>query len=593
MEAALTQGEQPLISVIITSYNYAHYLHESISSVLTQDVYGLELIVVDNASTDNSDEIAARFTADPRFRYIKNETNIGLAPNHNKGLALARGQYILFVSADDRLLPGHLRRCLDYLEAHPAVDMVYTGVIFIDANSRPYDVRNMLGQLPVEYAGGRNEFAAQLSEGCYIAWPSMLARRSLYDECGPLHLMTAADYEITVRWAAARKSFGYLRTPSVCIRLHAPQASGAAYIARGEDLSDYIDIVNKFVVPDNFDLLQGYQRSLAAHLAYRANAYREANGGAVPTDMEQRIADVTARVAAIPIWRPDEHLGTRPLISVVMRSGTILQLLYSLQSLAAQVDAPAWEAIVVAEGGPDLGPLLRAHTYADRVRYVRMDETNVPGAARNLGQRLAGGRIITYLEAGNTFAPQHLANLASAFAGGATSVRSDVRLLLCESHDGTPNRIHHETIVNGLVRGEGDDDRDLIAAAIPVDAIAHISDTIERTGRFRADIPVADVWEYWLRVRSLGGTVFMPGPTVDVRVLSSRVLPSREYLNLAVSVYRAYPSPDDSQLSARRATYLRDVTPHFDRGPAAIVDAQKAIEVLASLYGIEGAVLTP
>ena len=96
----------------------------------------LELIVVDNASTDNTDEVVARFSGDSRLRYYKNPTNIGLAPNHNRGLELARGKYILFVSADDKLLPGHLRRCYDYLEAHPAIDMVYTGVVFINAESR-------------------------------------------------------------------------------------------------------------------------------------------------------------------------------------------------------------------------------------------------------------------------------------------------------------------------------------------------------------------------------------------------------------------------------------------------------------------------
>src|SRR5665213_3484436 len=181
MDSALAQCERPLISVIITSYNYAHYLGESVSSVLMQDVPNLELIVVDNASTDTTDEVIARFSGDSRLRYYKNATNIGLAQNHNRGLELARGAFILFVSADDRLLPGHLRRCLDYLEAHPAIDMVYTGAIFIDANSRPFDVRHMGGQLPVDYDGGRNEFAAQLTEGCYVPWPSMLARRSLYD----------------------------------------------------------------------------------------------------------------------------------------------------------------------------------------------------------------------------------------------------------------------------------------------------------------------------------------------------------------------------------------------------------------------------
>jgi glycosyltransferase involved in cell wall biosynthesis len=593
MDLVMAPGERPLISVIIASYNYAHYISESISSVLTQDVPSLELIVVDNASTDNTDEVVARFSGDSRLRYYKNPTNIGLAPNHNRGLELARGKYILFVSADDKLLPGHLRRCYDYLEAHPAIDMVYTGVVFINAESRPFGIRNMNGQLPVDYEGGRNEFAAQLAEGCYVPWPSMLARRSLYDELGPLHLMTAADYEITVRWSAARKAFAYLRTPSVCIRLHGPQASGSAYVAEGRDLVDYLDILDKFVVPDNWDLLQGFQTAITAHLAWRTSFYRQTSGSGGSPEIAARVDELTGRLASIPSWLPGDHLNGRPLITVIMRIGTVPQVLAGLESLAAQQDAPPWEAVVVGENGPDLGPLLRAQPYADRVRFVRMDERDAPAAARNLGHRLAAGRIITYLEPGNAFAPQHFANLARAFATGAQTVRSEVRFLLAESHDGTPNTIFRETVVAGLFRGAGDEDRDLIAATVPVDAIAHVAGTLARTGGFRVDLPAGDVWEFWLRLRSIGGTLFVPGPTVDVHTLRQNVLPHAAYAGIAQSIYRAYPAADGSTLAARRVTYLNAIGPHFERGAAAIVDQTKAIEVLAALLGIENAVLTP
>lgn len=590
MNSTPAPDDRPQISVIIASYNYAHYISECISSVLTQDVPSLELIVVDNASTDNTDDVIAHFSSDARLRYYKNETNIGLAPNHNRGLELARGQYILFVSADDRLLPGHLRRSLDYLEAHPDIDMVYGGAIFIDADSRPFDVRNMMGQVPVAYSGGRNEFAAQLTEGCYVPWPSILARRALYDELGPLHNMTGADYEITVRWAAARKAFGYLRTPSVCIRLHAPQASGKQYIAEGRDLTDYIEIINKFVIPQNWDLLQGFQTSIAGHLAARASGHREANDGIVAPEIEKKIADVTALVAAIPQLKAGDGLGNRPLITVVMRAGTVAQLLFGLHSLHNQVDAPAWEAIVVSEGGTDFEPLLRAHPFGGKVRFVRMDDRSYAGA-RNLGQRLAAGRIITYLEPGNAFAPPHLNTLARAFDTGALVVRSNTRFILCESHDGTPNTIFHETVVDGLIRGVEDDDRDLIAATIPIDSMAHLIDTCERTGRMRTDLPVGDVWEYYLRLKSQGVT-YSPAQTVDVRMLRNQVLPVPEYLQLAQSIYRAYPMPDKPALAARRQAYVNALAPHFERGAAAIDDPQKAIAVLATLLGIEAPVLT-
>jgi glycosyltransferase involved in cell wall biosynthesis len=592
MHSPPAPGDRPLVSVIITSYNYARYIGDSIASVLMQDVPGLELIVVDNASTDATDDVVSRFAGDARLHYHKNATNIGLTPNHNRGLELARGRYIAFLSADDLLLAGHLRRCVDYLEGHPAIDMVYTGALFMDAKGMPYTVRELLGQLPVDYDGGRNEFAAQLSEGCYIPWPAMLARRELYDELGPLHLMTAADFEITVRWAAARRQFGYLRVPSACIRLHRGQASGTDYVAAGHDLTDYLDILEKFLVPENEDLFQGYQSAIAGHLTWRADFHQKSKGSDIESETAARVESLQARLASIPQWPATEGLNGRPLISVVVRYRVIPMLLLALESLAQQIDAPAWEAIVVGENGADLRPLLAAQRYAANVRFVRMDERDSPATARNLGLRLAAGRIITYLEPGSAFNANHLANLERVFASGAEVVRSDVRFLLCDSHDGTPNTVFREIVINGVYRGADDEERDLIAATVPIDAIAHVRATLQRTGRFRIDLPSSETWEYWLRLKSFFPVTFVSGPTVDVRVLRQSVLPPASYLDVAQAIYRAYTGADEGVLTQRRAAYLTEVTPYFERGNAAIGDQRTAVEFLAALLGIREAVLT-
>lgn len=580
---------KPRISVIITSYNYAHYIAESIASVLAQDAADFELIVVDNASTDATDEVVAGFAGDPRLRYHKNDVNIGLAPNHNRGLELARGDYIAFVSADDKLLPGHLRRCFDFLEAHPEIDVVSTGVIYMDAQSRAFDVRAMGGQLPVDYAGGRNEFAAQLGEGCYVAWPSILARRRLYDELGPLRDMTATDYELTVRWAAARKQFAYLRVPSACIRLHPPQASGASYVAAGRDLTEFLDILDAYVVPENDELLQGYQSAIVRHITFRKEYCEQSMGATLTDDVLARIDAITQRIKAIPHLRTGERLHGGPLISVIVRVGTLPQLVASLTSLAAQENAPPWEAVVVAEGGTDLSPLLRAQPFAANVRFVRIDNPNAAAAARNVGIRLAVGRIITYLEPGNTYAPTHLTQLARAFESGALVVRSQARLRLGESHDGTPDTVHREVVVNGLFRAAEDDERDRVAAAVPLDTVAHTTAALERRGPFRTDLPSSDAWEFWLRLRTLGAS-FVAGPTVDVRMLFGRVLPDPNYVTVARAIYRAYP---DGALDARRTAYLETVGTLLERGAAAIDQDVKAVEALAALLGVENAVLTP
>jgi glycosyltransferase involved in cell wall biosynthesis len=587
MDSAADGEPRPLISVIITSYNYAHYLRTSVGSVLRQDFPSFELVVVDNASTDDTDAVVAEFAHDARLKYFKNATNVGLTPNHNVGLGHARGAHVLFLSADDMLLPGHLRRCYDYLQAHPATDVLYTGAMFIDAAGLPTGIRAMGGQLPVDYNGGRNEFAQQLCEGCYIPYPSMLIRRSLYDELGPMdERFIAADYEITVRWAAAGKRFAYLRIPSCAIRLHGPQASGANYVRSGTDLSEYVAIIEKHVVPANYALVRGYQPQIAGHLRWRAEYFRQQSGRALDPALAARVDAAAKLIEGIPNGRASDDLGDRPYISVIVRPGTLPHLVRSLSSLANQVDAPRWEAIVVGEGGPDYTAILATLPAAERIRFVRMDNAN-PGEARNLGIRLAAGPIVTYLEPGSTFEPAHLATLARAFAEGAIVVRTHGVLVLADSHDGTANTVYRELAINGIYRGDVDVDRDLVAPAVPIDTVAHMRGALNHTGMLRTDLPHAETWEFWLRLRRLM-PVNVTGATVRVWMLRAASVPNGPlFARVVDTIYQAYPLAPDSPLGRRRATFAGAMSAWSGRTATLMNDQSAMVQYLAELHGIE------
>jgi glycosyltransferase involved in cell wall biosynthesis len=94
------------ISVIIPCYNYGKYLGEAIESVTAQTREPIEIIVMDDASTDNTSEVAKSFPV----RYVRNPRNLGASENFNLGIRLARGEYILHLDADDRLRPEFLRK---------------------------------------------------------------------------------------------------------------------------------------------------------------------------------------------------------------------------------------------------------------------------------------------------------------------------------------------------------------------------------------------------------------------------------------------------------------------------------------------------
>ena len=126
---------QPAVSVILPIYNGAAHLAEAIESVLTQSFRDLELIAIDDGSSDDSAAIA-RAAADGRVRVIVQE-NRGLAATLNRGLELAGGRYVARQDHDDIALPGRLERQVAFLDAHPAVAMVGTWAAILGAADEP------------------------------------------------------------------------------------------------------------------------------------------------------------------------------------------------------------------------------------------------------------------------------------------------------------------------------------------------------------------------------------------------------------------------------------------------------------------------
>ena len=114
----------PIVSVIIPTYNRAHLVGRAIRSVLAQTFRDFELIVVDDSSTDDTEDVIGSF-ADPRIRYLRHETNRGGATARNTGIRVACGEYIAFLDSDDEWLPEKLERQLS---------------TFLDSDLRPLGV---------------------------------------------------------------------------------------------------------------------------------------------------------------------------------------------------------------------------------------------------------------------------------------------------------------------------------------------------------------------------------------------------------------------------------------------------------------------
>ncbi len=177
----------PLVSVVIPCYWQAHFLSEAIESVLAQRYPHLELVVVDDGSSDNTAAIAGTY---PGLRYIRQE-NAGLSAARNTGLRHSLGKYLVFLDADDRLLPNALEAGLQCFASHPECAFVYGHSRFVMFDGSP-----MRDRQPVHVEG---DYYLALLRSCPIAAPaSVMYRREIFEVVGGFDpsLSPAADYAL-------------------------------------------------------------------------------------------------------------------------------------------------------------------------------------------------------------------------------------------------------------------------------------------------------------------------------------------------------------------------------------------------------------
>lgn len=125
-----------LVSIVMPSYNTAKYIAETVQSVLAQTYQNWELIIVDDCSTDDTNEVVKPFLRDSRIRYLKNEKNSGAAVSRNRALREAKGKWIAFLDSDDLWMPEKLEKQIAFMKEN-GYHFSYTDYMEIDEASRP------------------------------------------------------------------------------------------------------------------------------------------------------------------------------------------------------------------------------------------------------------------------------------------------------------------------------------------------------------------------------------------------------------------------------------------------------------------------
>jgi glycosyltransferase involved in cell wall biosynthesis len=210
----------PKVTFIVPCYKLAHLLPECINSILSQTYDDFEVLIMDDASPDNTPEVAASFN-DPRVKHIRNNPNLGHLKNYNHGIGLSRGEYVWLISADDRLRsPQVLERYVKLMDRHPQMGYVFCRGVGLE-NGKETGILKWgdCGEGDRVWSG--RKFLVELLETNKVIAASGMVRMQCYKNITvfPLDLPYAGDWYL---WCifAFHCDVGYLAEPMVSYRLH-------------------------------------------------------------------------------------------------------------------------------------------------------------------------------------------------------------------------------------------------------------------------------------------------------------------------------------------------------------------------------------
>jgi len=208
-----------MVSVIIPTYNRAHLISIAIKSVLNQTYQDFEIIVVDDGSIDNTEEIVKDFT-DFRIHYICHKYNQGVSATRNTGIRASRGEYIALLDSDDEWLPEKLSKQIKVLQYEsPEVGAVYSNLCYIDENGK--NTNKLLNPKKGGYI-----YEDLLGRNCVGPPSTLLIRKECFNRVGLFdNLLNAQeDWDMWIRIAKYYR-FVFIKIPLIKYRKHSSQIS--------------------------------------------------------------------------------------------------------------------------------------------------------------------------------------------------------------------------------------------------------------------------------------------------------------------------------------------------------------------------------
>ncbi|MEH3086286.1 MAG: glycosyltransferase [Xylophilus ampelinus] len=548
-----------MISVVIPTFNYGHFVTEAIDSVLSQEIDDLEVIVCNDQSTDDTEQRLAPYLPDPRIRYYRNEKNLGAVGNINYGMSLARGDHLLLLGADDFLSPGALRRLLAALQDHPECGYAYGRYTMLESDGTRQEIRHP-GWRDHDYAGGRNEFADLLRHDLYINLGTVLYRRetlasrpAFFDDslraAPDERFFRATDWDLMLDLSRRGVQGAFVNQAISVFRVHVAQASsGLKYVASGLSVLEHGLVLRRHAVAANLQLIGDALPDMAAlymgryqhYLQHRdpeaaerhalvmknheavLEALRELSGAA----LTQPAAGAEARAPSLPA-RPKaaaadgaargldlSRHADRPFFTVVVTTYDRPRLLAdALASIRAQTFAD-YEVVLVNDHGAPVDAVVAAAGLP--VHSLRLARNMGQSAARNAALRLAAGRYVCFLDDDDCMLPDHLQVLhdAAVQAPGCV-VYSDACCIIESLAEDRRTELKRET---PYLHGDFSPQRLHVTNYIPINTLAIPAEAIRQVDGFDLALTGLEDWELLLRLTRIVAFRHVPRVSVEVRI---------------------------------------------------------------------------
>lgn len=263
MRASASRGltSSPTVSVVIPHYNYGAYLPTAVGSALEQDGVNVEVIIVDDKSTDGSTDVAQGLAAsDDRISLVIHEHNMKHIRTYNDGLSRATGEYVVLLSADDALTPNSLTRAVALMEKRPEVGIVYGSVHWFSEDFPRPSSRSSWWQI---WSGeGWIDRVARRGRNVIVN-PEVVMRRSVFEQTGgyDLDFPHAADMFMWLQ-AAALSDVGFIGGPrQACYRTHGQNMHTVDFGGLLDDMRQVRDVYERFFATDGSKLSTAGQMS--------------------------------------------------------------------------------------------------------------------------------------------------------------------------------------------------------------------------------------------------------------------------------------------------------------------------------------------